>query len=154
MTVAIIPGIDTRAPERTDTRSGRAGSPSRLPVAASSRFNPRSTCSQSPGGCFRPAALYAAHASVVMVKPGGTGTPRFVISASSEPFPPSSGRNALEPSALPSANEYTYFVARTDGRADFFRVAPTTLARAISRVPPTGSGLSGQRKTQTRSGPG
>src|SRR5258707_15538618 len=39
-----------------------------------------------------------------MVKPGGTGTPSFVISASSPPLPPSSGRRALDPSALPFAN--------------------------------------------------
>jgi hypothetical protein len=38
-----------------------------------------------------------------MVKPGGTGTSIFVISASSQPFPPSRSRMALEPSARPLA---------------------------------------------------
>src|SRR5262245_41284604 len=73
-----------------------------------------------------------------MVKPGGTGMPRLVISASSEPLPPSNGRSALDPSALPAANEYTYFGTRASAffrevaRADF-RVAEcfiTTPARA------------------------
>ena len=35
--VSIIPGIDSRAPLRTDTRSGSAGSPSRFPASSSSR---------------------------------------------------------------------------------------------------------------------
>jgi hypothetical protein len=45
------------------------------------------------------------HASVVIVKPGGTGRPRFVISARFAPFPPR--RNFW--SLLPSSNAYTYF---------------------------------------------
>ncbi len=35
-----------------------------------------------------PSRLYSAQASVVIVKPGGTGMPRLVISASSQPFAP------------------------------------------------------------------
>src|SRR5690242_11341351 len=62
-----------------------------------------------------------------MVKPGGTGTPIFVISASSHPLPPSSGRRALEPSALPFAKAYTYLGARADD-------APT-IRRAVLRLP-------------------
>jgi hypothetical protein len=34
-TVSIIPGMETRAPERTETSSGSAGSPKRLPVMPS-----------------------------------------------------------------------------------------------------------------------
>ena len=34
-TVSIMPGIDERAPERTDTSSGSAGSPNRLPMICS-----------------------------------------------------------------------------------------------------------------------
>ena len=33
--VSIIPGIETAAPERTDTSSGSSGSPKRLPVRSS-----------------------------------------------------------------------------------------------------------------------
>ena len=34
-TVSIIPGIDERAPERTDTRSGSVGSPKDVPMISS-----------------------------------------------------------------------------------------------------------------------
>jgi hypothetical protein len=34
-TVSIIPGIETRAPERTETSSGSAASPNLLPVTCS-----------------------------------------------------------------------------------------------------------------------
>ena len=45
--VSIIPGIDTGAPERTETSSGSAASPKRLPVAPSSRRRLRATSSRS-----------------------------------------------------------------------------------------------------------
>jgi hypothetical protein len=41
--VSIIPGIETAAPERTDTRSGFSPSPKCLPVAVSSRWREFST---------------------------------------------------------------------------------------------------------------
>ena len=41
--VSIIPGIDTAAPERTDTSSGLSPSPRYLPVALSSRWRASST---------------------------------------------------------------------------------------------------------------
>ena len=66
---------------------------------------------------------------MVIVKPGGTGTPILVISASSQPLPPSRSRIALDPSALPPAKEYTYLGVALDGRA-----------AALSRAFPT-SGL-------------
>jgi hypothetical protein len=76
-----------------------------------------------------------------MVKPGGTGTPRLVISASSEPFPPSRGRSALDPSALPAAKKYTSFGPRGEivfGLARFaVRLAAcfiTTLTGAVATV--------------------
>src|SRR5436189_108737 len=43
-----------------------------------------------------------------MVKPGGTGSPRFAISASPAPLPPKMSRIAAEPSARPSPKEYTH----------------------------------------------
>ena len=49
-TVSSIPGIETRAPERTETKSGSSGAPSRLPAARSSRPSASSTCSSSPSG--------------------------------------------------------------------------------------------------------
>src|SRR5262245_23432670 len=61
--------------------------------------------------------------------------PRFVISASSDPLPPSLGRSALEPSALPSAKEYTYFGARGSGLRDFPLGVLRALASAIQRLP-------------------
>src|SRR4051812_35597483 len=42
-----------------------------------------------------------------MVKPGGTGTPRLVISARFAPFPPSSIFMSLVPSAAPPPKKYT-----------------------------------------------
>jgi hypothetical protein len=72
--VSIIPGIDTAAPERTDTRSGSSGSPNRLPVVFSSLTKCSSISSSSPSG-KSPDAMYALQASVVIVNPAGTGTP-------------------------------------------------------------------------------
>src|SRR3981081_4553848 len=43
-----------------------------------------------------------------MVKPGGTGSPALVISATPAPLPPS--RSRIE--ALPSSNRYTHFGVR------------------------------------------
>src|SRR5712691_7829578 len=140
-----MPGMEARAPERTETRRGRAGSPSLRPTAASRRASAASTCSQSPDGCLRPPVAWADQASVVIVKPGGTGTPRLVISASSQPFPPSRCRRALDPSALPLAKEYTYLGRRATPRAAFVRAPLRTVACAISSTPSVGP-LGLQRK--------
>ena len=48
--VSIIPGIETAAPERTETSSGSSGSPNRLPVFSSSRATCPATSSSSPSG--------------------------------------------------------------------------------------------------------
>ena len=53
--------------------------------------------------------------------------PFVVISASSQPFPPSKSRSALDPSALPLAKAYTYLGARADGRRE--------ARRALARLP-------------------
>ena len=52
-------------------------------------------------------------ASVVMVKPGGTGTPRLAISATLAPLPPKRSRIAAAPSARGAPKWYTYFLLRT-----------------------------------------
>ena len=90
--VSIIPGIDTAAPERTETSSGSWGSPNRLPAFSSSRSTWPRTSSSSPSGIRLPACMYARQASVVIVNPAGTGRPSRVISASPIPFPPSNSR--------------------------------------------------------------
>jgi hypothetical protein len=46
----------------------------------------------------------------VIVKPGGTGRPRFDISARFAPLPPKRFRIPASPSALPSPKPYTHFV--------------------------------------------
>jgi hypothetical protein len=48
--VSIMPGMDTRAPERTDTSSGLAGSPKRLPTASSTRASASATSARSSSG--------------------------------------------------------------------------------------------------------
>ena len=46
---------------------------------------------------------------MVIVKPGGTGNPKLLISASPAPFPPRRSRIPVLPSARPSPNSYTNF---------------------------------------------
>jgi hypothetical protein len=99
--VSIIPGIDTAAPERTDTSSGAPASPKRLPVLRSRRRRLRSISSRRPSG-QAPSPRYATHTLAAIVNPGGTGTPRLVISARLAPLPPSSVFMSFVPSAAPS----------------------------------------------------
>ena len=96
-----IPGIDSRAPERTETSSGSLASPSRLPARSSSRFSAAATSSAMPSGSVRSAFMYATHASVVIVKPAGTRSAPStrVISATLAPLPPSRSRMSREPSS-------------------------------------------------------
>ena len=49
-TVSIIPGIDTRAPERTDTSNGLSASPNFWPTAASTFASAASTCAVRSSG--------------------------------------------------------------------------------------------------------
>src|SRR2546428_401494 len=98
-TVSIIPGIESFAPERTETNSGFAGSPTfRPPPFASTADSPSSTCFHIPGG-KRPVRVHALQAFVVSVKPGGTGRPRRVISARPAPLPPRGARIGAVPSS-------------------------------------------------------
>ncbi|OGS48657.1 MAG: hypothetical protein A3K68_06365 [Euryarchaeota archaeon RBG_16_68_13] len=92
--------MENFAPDRTETRRGFPGSPNRFPDAPSIEAIPTSTCFRSPGG-DRPERLYELQAFVVIVKPGGTGRPSRVISASPAPFPPR--RSRIEP--FPSSNK-------------------------------------------------
>ncbi len=90
--MSIIPGIETAAPERTETSSGSSGSPSFLPARSSSAARCFSISSARPAGNDFALRMYSTHAAVVMVNPAGTGIPSAVISASPAPFPPRSSR--------------------------------------------------------------
>src|SRR5262249_38304643 len=57
--------------------------------------------------------------SVEIVKPGGTGRPALVISASPDPLPPSRSFMLWLPSALPPPKKYTYFFPRLVGAVAF-----------------------------------
>ena len=98
--VSSIPGIESRAPLRTDTSSGSWSSPNLLPAVSSRRDSAVATCSSRPSGS-EPERMYATHASVVIVNPAGTRSAPStrVISATFAPFPPSSSRMSFEPSA-------------------------------------------------------
>ena len=103
--VSIIPGIESLAPERTETKSGFSLSPNFLPVCFSTSAKAAFTSSITPSGILLPELIYSMQVSVVIVKPGGTGSPAFVISARFAPFPPSK----LRISALPSLKSHTRF---------------------------------------------
>jgi hypothetical protein len=49
-TVSIMPGIEARAPERTETRSSRSGSPNRRPVTSPTLSSAAATCASSSAG--------------------------------------------------------------------------------------------------------
>ncbi len=92
-----MPGIECTAPERTDTSSGRSPAPSRWPVRSSSAVSRSSISASSPSG-QAPVRMVATHASVVTVKPSGTGTPMRSISATFAPLPPRRERMSADPS--------------------------------------------------------
>ncbi len=89
-----MPGIDTGAPERTLTKSGRAASPNVVPVAAPTAATAARSSSARPAGSA-PCSSRWRHTSVVSVKPGGTGMPSRAISTRPAPLPPSSAAAAL-----------------------------------------------------------
>jgi hypothetical protein len=97
-----MPGIETGAPERTETSSGRSASPKRAPAIFSTRARARRACATTAGEIRPPARENSAATLVAMVKPGGTGTPSRVISARLAPLPPSRSRCFALPSARPS----------------------------------------------------
>jgi hypothetical protein len=102
-TVSIIPGIENFAPDRTDTSSGSAGSPSFFPRAASRAVRCSATSASKPAGTD-PDSKYARHASVEIVNPGGTGRPILTISARLAPLPPSRSFWSLPPSEKSKTN--------------------------------------------------
>ena len=93
-TVSIMPGMENFAPERQETSSGLCVSPNFRPLSASIFSRPVIAWSHMPSGKAPPWARYSLQASVLMVKPGGTGTPMRTISARFAPLPPSSPRTA------------------------------------------------------------
>src|ERR1700719_718647 len=76
-----------------------------------------------------------------MVKPGGTGSPRFAISARLAPLPPSRSRITALPSALPPPKEYTHLAAGALAGAGL-------MAEGLDR-----EGLGATRFTLTRGAP-
>ena len=98
--VSIIPGIEARAPERTETNKGFSTSPNFDFINSSTPLIDFSTSSfnNSTTASF-PFSKYSLQTSVVIVKPGGTGTPIKFISARFAPLPP----NRFLMSAFPSA---------------------------------------------------
>src|SRR5690606_9512825 len=65
-----------------------------------------------------------------MVKPGGTGRPRLLISARLAPLPPKRSRMSARPSALPSPKAYTHLPLT--GR-EALRLAGRAAARLTAR---------------------
>ena len=82
-----MPGIENFAPERTETKSGLSGLPNSFPRSFSRAEMAASSSCESSEGNLLP-LRYSRQASVVMVKPGGTGSPSLTISARFAPFPP------------------------------------------------------------------
>src|SRR5690348_650748 len=74
------------------------------------------------------------HASQAIVKPGGTGTPRFVISARFAPLPPRIARMSRVPSAPSSPKKYTDFMAPSDAVALESRIESVRVEEAMSSV--------------------
>ena len=84
-----MPGIDARAPERTDSSSGSAGVAERLAHLLLDEATPGSTSAWISFNTPPPCSVKAVQASVLMVKPEGTVIPRRHISARLAPLPPS-----------------------------------------------------------------
>jgi hypothetical protein len=77
--------------------------------------------------------------SVVMVKPGGTGSPMRLISARFAPLPPSSGFMEPLPSAFLLPNRYTYLRAylelEREGIVTMRQGFGTTVAQVKTHLP-------------------
>ena len=97
--MSIMPGIETRAPERTETSMGREASPNLRPITRSTLAKAESASRFTSSGICPPPRLYSAQTAVEMVKPDGTGTSRRVISARFAPLPPSRLLISRSPSA-------------------------------------------------------
>ncbi len=87
--MSIIPGIENLAPERTLTSSGSSGVAQLLAHLLLDLGDGLGHLGVEAGG-GQPLTMYSRQASVVIVKPGGTGSSRTeVISARLAPLPPS-----------------------------------------------------------------
>jgi hypothetical protein len=86
--VSIIPGIDTAAPDLTESKRGAFGSPNFLFVDFSKTLSYYLTYFIISSGIVFLFFSYKAHPSVTIVKPGGTGIPILHISARLAPLPP------------------------------------------------------------------
>ena len=86
--VSIIPGIDTGAPDRTETSRGVGPPPKVRPVRCSRVDMAARTSASNPVGSCRPEVMNSRQASVVMMKPVGTGSPSALILARPAPLPP------------------------------------------------------------------
>ena len=97
-----MPGMEARAPERTDSNNGLEASPNFEFIRLSMCLTARSTSPfKSSTTSSLPLSKYSLQTSVVMVKPGGTGTPIKFISARLAPLPPSRFLISALPSAFP-----------------------------------------------------
>ena len=100
--VSIIPGIEALAPERTETNNGLFTSPNLEFIKVSTLANALSTsCFSNSTTQSLPFSKYSLQTSVVIVNPGGTGTPIKFISARFAPLPPSRFLISALPSAFP-----------------------------------------------------
>ena len=128
-----MPGMENFAPGADATPA--AGRPGRR-AGGPSCFSSRRRCSRDLGRAAPPAPRRAAgsarQASVVMVKPGGTGRPSRVISARLAPLPP---RRSFW-SMLPWVKSYTYrgHAGRSAPRSSqLVRCRPPSTRRAADR---------------------
>ena len=86
--MSIIPGIETAAPERTETSSGLSVVAEALAGALLERRDVLvDLVRRDPSGTSPPPARYARHASVVIVNPSGTGTPSCGHLGEADPLP-------------------------------------------------------------------
>ena len=145
--MSIMPGIDARAPERTDTRRGLAVSPSRRSTAASRRAIPPSTCSQSPAGCLRPPAAVGGPGFRRDRESGRHRNPQAGHLRQLAPLAAEQVAESVEPSALPLAKEYTYLGRRVAGLGDLLSCVTW---RASFHKPPSGPPRSGRTFRRTR----
>ena len=100
--VSIIPGIENFAPLRTETkRRLELSTLNDLSVFLSNLETASKISSFKKESKKSGFSRNLIQLSVVMVKPGGTGNPKLLISAKLAPFPP---RSALS-FALPSSKE-------------------------------------------------
>ena len=89
--VSIIPGIETLAPERTETSNGFGPLPKVKPDLSCKFSMFSAICFWMLAGMDFLLAWYAVQASVVMVKPSGILIPMWAISAKPAPLPPNNG---------------------------------------------------------------